>query len=332
MRIAMLLVALIVTGTLFPPDTAEQVNPIVTEILRVDVPVDSGRASYYTSAAVFRGGAVLLVDGQGRGVLSFDMATRTFTHLPRGTDLGAPHLAARGPDDTVVVLEVLGPSVITLDRDLRVRSRVKLDRQVVNPKGFLSLDDGSVIVSGALARGQGEVHLFDATGGLIRSYPGGVARPASPLVQRGVSGGPLALDTLRSRILFSLGAPHAVGPLEAVTAGRPWAADSSFVPPVDDTFLKRSEVNGMLRFDPDWSFRQSKGTFPLSGGRTLNVVLDVRRGQSEWETYGEDGTLIGRTMLTTALDPLTSMGDTVVAVNQVMGGHTRSLVLVVISP
>jgi hypothetical protein len=233
-------------------------------------------------------GSVWVTDSWNRVVVAFDRAGRSPRLIARKGkgpgEMEGPTLLAHRPRGGVAVYNVANGSVELFAENGRFERRVAIPTLVYSPKGFVVQPSGHFVLSGGTARGTTSIHRFTADGEPAESwYP--AQRSSDPRVQPHIAGGPLAVLADGS-LLFSQAAPHRIfrfGPSGDV--GRMFAEDRGLLKPVAEDFTRVKDGWVTMR----WWFPQSRGVFPLSDGRVLNVVRNKEEGYSFWEVYSPRG-------------------------------------------
>jgi hypothetical protein len=258
-------------------------------------------------------GTVWVSDGMTSRILALDARGATVRVAARRGDgpgeVGAPELMAPRPGGGVAVydggrngLELFGPNG-------RFERHVQLERDVYNAKGLAVLPSGGFAISGGTPRSPHAIHLYSSRGKLVRSwYPVPTSRNDHESLL--IAGGPLAVRG--GDLLFSQAAPHRIVryALDG-SGGDQLAADPALLKPIADDFTR---ISGKW-VQPRWWFPQSKGIFPLRGGRFLNVVTNAEEGYSVWEVYDARGRRLAKKREETAYEPyaMTRNGDVLAA-------------------
>ncbi len=255
-------------------------------------------------------GSIWISDGMLKTVLRVDADGRGGGVVARSGDgpgeVASPSRMAALPDGGVALIDMGRTAIHLFGADGKFSRSVQMEEIVTNPKGFVVLPSGEMVVSGGLySDAPGAVHVFGPDGRIRRSFhPRPVTR--DPRAAQLVAGGALALHG--GRLLVSQAAPHRLVSYGlGGGSGTELATDPSLVPPMGDEFIR---IEGRYRVF-DWYFKQSRGVFPLPGGRILNVVWDRKASRSVWEVYTAAGKLSTRRILPRAYEPwaMTRDGD-----------------------
>lgn len=233
-------------------------------------------------------GSVWVTEEWNRMVIALDRGGRNPRVVARKGDgpgeVKGPTLLARRPQGGVAVYNHGNSSVELFAESGRFERRVRIPTLIYSPKGFVVQPSGHFVLSGGTARGTTSIHRFTARGEPAESwYP--APRSSDPRTQPHIAGGPLSVLADGS-LFFSQAAPHRIlhfGPNGR--GGRTFAEDRRLLKSVAEDFL-RVQGNHVV---PRWWFPQSRGVFPLSGGRVLNVVRNKEEGYSFWEVYSPRG-------------------------------------------
>ncbi len=250
------------------------------------------------SAVAFGDGRILVADAAKGALLHITSPGSpvqhvSLTHEKKKVSV-APYLLTKTADGDVAVFDRSRARVIVFDPEhLSVLWIREIGTQLWNPKGFAVFPDGRILLTGGIHDNSFGVHLFGVSGKLVRSWYRNVETEL-PNTALKIAGGPVALID-DQRVVFSNASPHEIGYIDTETPTfSTIAADSTLVPSIGDDFIEIEEVGQRRILRNRWDFLRSTAVFFLDDGTILNVVTDAGNGESTWESYSADGTLIGR--------------------------------------
>jgi hypothetical protein len=253
-------------------------------------------------------GAVIIADDVNSALLTLDPLTgRVRTAARDGSGPGeveTPTLLAPHGDTAIALYDIGHAAVQIYRRDMTPISRIQIGRLITNPKGLAVLVDGSFVISGGMFRSEYAVHWFAPDGRLRQSW---THSPESlgPSARLQTAGGPV-WPLAGGGFLYSNSAPHRILRFADPASREPQqvAADSILLPAMtDDTWCAEEIVAGRRACSPRWYYDQSRAIFPLTGGRLLNVITRVYRGDSVWELWDDQGNLLVRKTVTVPYRP-----------------------------
>lgn len=264
-----------------------------------------------TGMAEAANGEIVVTDARGQMVVALDSSGRRSRVVSRAGngpgEVRAPHLAVRAPDGSVWIHDLGHAAIEVFDDSLRFRRRVRLEKDVVNPKGLAVLESGIIVLSGGMLAQAFSIHTYNADGSLRASW-----LPIPKGVDPRVAGGPVS-GIGPDSVVFSRAAPHEIGVYSVSTQQfSQVAADSALLDPIGEDFTVVSRRNGRVVRSFRWSFPQSRYITRLADGRMLNVItIDEEEKKSIWDLYGTDGALIDRLEVGRAYVPygMTHDGD-----------------------
>jgi hypothetical protein len=245
------------------------------------------------------GGKVLITDQKSSMIYSYDPSTRRTVLLSRPgqgpNETQLPSLATTLPDGGVAVHDLGNNRVVFYGADGGYRRTLTLIGAVQNPKGFASLQDGSLVLSGGRFRSARSVFRFHPGSGAITdsavSAPS--SRDRSAVIH--VAGGAL-FRSADGSLLYSNSAPHGIYRITPLFDVLRIAADEALVPPIVDSFNKPiTAPDGRPALAPQWYYDQSRMVAELASGNILNVITRVYREDSVWEVWSPSGHLVART-------------------------------------
>jgi hypothetical protein len=262
------------------------------------------------------GGKVLITDQKSSAVYSFDPSTGRTVLLSRPgqgpNETRLPSLATTLPDGGVAVHDLGNSRVVYYGPDGSFRRTLTLIGAVQNPKGFASLPDSSLVLSGGRFGSARSVFRFHPGTGAITdsalSAPS--SRDRSAVIH--VAGGAL-FQSADGSLLYSNSAPHGIYRITPLLDVVRIAADEVLVPPIVDSFRKPiTGPDGRPAFAPQWYYDQSRMVAELPSGNILNVITRVYRDDSVWEVWSPAGDLVARTIVPLPYRPFNLTRDRLV--------------------
>lgn len=236
-------------------------------------------------------------------------------HNPQALDLpglSAPVRLRLQQDGGVAVLDVIRRAAVLLSpRGAEVREVRLSGMQFLNPKDFLVLRDGRLVILGATTQSRANVWVFSPNGSLIHSTLEGqfLGEPrTSAMVAGGVG---IAID---ERLVVSTTQRPGLYAVD-LSSGEATLLDSlaGLFSDQGSDFVTRSSRDGQPVFSFNWFYTRPTALIPLSSERVLHAVTNFGADQTTWEVRNwDDGSLVTRFVTDRAYRPLVHAGDGVV--------------------
>lgn len=256
-----------------------------------------GPFTYVTWMTDAPGDEIWVADSHAENIVALSEAGEQIrmvaTSGPGPGQVNAPMMMARVPGDGVVVydsehlaLELFGP-------DGAFRERISLSENLVFPKGIVALSDGRFVVSGGHLTREHSVFLITRDGEWQEGFlPRREAETGTRIARRAaiqLAGGALTVDAA-GRIIFSKASPHRILRLDPETGERELLAEDEDLLAYPGRDFYEETASGA--WDPWFEYPRSVFVGQLPDGRILNVVRFEERGESLFQLYASDGTLV----------------------------------------